>query len=168
MNSGNEPSAMIGNSVTKSRSSAFFDKLIFSLNIDDCFSRIDRDQGLLSRQKTPVGNKLGFLRRAIEEDWQIEVLFAGSLKPTASLPMKTQDKDTPGISTFRFSKMPRCRTKSFDSVGRVNNRVRIFIDLITNSSGSRIVERNEFGLGERARYGGYLSYFAFVVRQYYC
>lgn len=40
-------------------------------NADDCFSRINRAQALLSRSKTPVKNRLGFLRIAIEQNWQI-------------------------------------------------------------------------------------------------
>lgn len=48
-------------------------KAIFKKCADaqDCFSRVNRAQILLSRQKKPVENKLGFLRKAIEEDWQI-------------------------------------------------------------------------------------------------
>ena len=48
-------------------------KVIFKKCADaqDCFSRVNRAQILLSRQKKPVENKLGFLRKAIEEDWQI-------------------------------------------------------------------------------------------------
>ena len=41
------------------------------LDVQDCFSRVNRAQSLLDRQKTPVKNKLGFLRKAIEEEWQI-------------------------------------------------------------------------------------------------
>ncbi len=37
----------------------------------DCFSRINRAQAVLARSKKPVKNKLGFLRKAIEEDWQV-------------------------------------------------------------------------------------------------
>ena len=37
----------------------------------DCFSRINRAQALLTRNKRPLKNKLGFLRKAIEEDWQV-------------------------------------------------------------------------------------------------
>lgn len=40
-------------------------------DVPDCFSRVNRAQSLLDRQKKPVKNKLGFLRKAIEEDWQI-------------------------------------------------------------------------------------------------
>ena len=38
----------------------------------DCFSRINRAQAVLARNKKPVENKLGFLREAIENDWQVE------------------------------------------------------------------------------------------------
>lgn len=37
----------------------------------DCFSRLNRAQAVLSRSKRPVKNKLGFLRKAIEENWQV-------------------------------------------------------------------------------------------------
>lgn len=37
----------------------------------DCFSRINRAQALLDRNKRPIKNRLGFLRKAIEEDWQV-------------------------------------------------------------------------------------------------
>ena len=37
----------------------------------DCFSRINRAQAVLSRNKRPIRNRLGFLRKAIEEDWQV-------------------------------------------------------------------------------------------------
>ena len=38
---------------------------------EDCFSRINRAEALLIRNKKPVENKLGFLRKAIEQDWQV-------------------------------------------------------------------------------------------------
>ena len=46
---------------------------IFSKCLDeaDCFSRINRAQSLLFRSNKPIKNKLGFLRKAIEADWQI-------------------------------------------------------------------------------------------------
>ena len=40
-------------------------------DINDCFSRLNRAKGLLDRQKKPVRNRLGFLRKAIEEGWQV-------------------------------------------------------------------------------------------------
>lgn len=40
-------------------------------DVNDCFSRINRAKGLLDRQKKPIKNELGFLRKAIEEGWQI-------------------------------------------------------------------------------------------------
>lgn len=48
-------------------------RAIFSkcLDVDDCFSRINRAQALLHRSKKPVENKLGFLRKAIENDWRV-------------------------------------------------------------------------------------------------
>ena len=41
------------------------------LDAEDCFSRINRAQALLSRSKTPIRNKAGFLRKAIEQDWRV-------------------------------------------------------------------------------------------------
>ncbi len=48
-------------------------RAIFSKCLDeaDCFSRINRAQAVLYRNKRPIKNKLGFLRKAIEEDWQV-------------------------------------------------------------------------------------------------
>ena len=40
-------------------------------NTEDCFSRINRAQAILSRNKRPIRNRLGFLRKAIEENWQV-------------------------------------------------------------------------------------------------
>lgn len=47
---------------------AIFGKCV---DVDDCFSRINRAQALLARSKTPIRNRAGFLRKAIEEDWRI-------------------------------------------------------------------------------------------------
>lgn len=41
-------------------------------DMNDFFSRINRAQAILSRSKQPIKNKLGFLRKAIEENWQVE------------------------------------------------------------------------------------------------
>ena len=38
----------------------------------DCFSRINRAEAILARNKKTVENRLGFLREAIEKDWQVE------------------------------------------------------------------------------------------------
>ncbi len=38
----------------------------------DCFSRINRAEAILARSKKPIRNKLGFLRKAIENNWQVE------------------------------------------------------------------------------------------------
>ena len=48
-------------------------RAIFSKCLDaaDCFSRINRAQALLNRSKTPIRNRAGFLRRAIEDDWKV-------------------------------------------------------------------------------------------------
>lgn len=41
------------------------------LDAEDCFSRINRAQALLDRSKTPIRNRAGFLRKAIEQDWRV-------------------------------------------------------------------------------------------------
>ena len=48
-------------------------RAIFAKCLDtaDCFSRINRAEAVLARNKKPVKNKLGFLREAIENDWQV-------------------------------------------------------------------------------------------------
>lgn len=48
-------------------------RAIFAKCLDeaDCFSRINRAQSLLDRNKMLIKNELGFLRKAIEEDWQV-------------------------------------------------------------------------------------------------
>ena len=38
---------------------------------EDCFSRINRSQAILARSKKPIENRLGFLREAIEKNWQV-------------------------------------------------------------------------------------------------
>lgn len=41
-------------------------------DVKDCITRVNRAECLLARQRTPVKSKLGFLRRAIEENWQTD------------------------------------------------------------------------------------------------
>ena len=61
-------------------------RAIFSKCLDeaDCFSRINRAQAVLARNKRPVKNKLGFLRKAIEEDWQVGREKVQSLEKTTT------------------------------------------------------------------------------------
>ncbi|MBR0290226.1 MAG: RepB family plasmid replication initiator protein, partial [Selenomonadaceae bacterium] len=54
---------------TEQVSRAIFAKCLDSA---DCFSRINRAQALLDRSKTPIKNRSGFLRRAIEDDWRVQ------------------------------------------------------------------------------------------------
>lgn len=62
-------------------------------DVQDCFSRINRAQSLLERQKTPVKNKLGFLRKAIEENWQINGQPPQNLNATSeSQPVKSNEE----------------------------------------------------------------------------
>ena len=67
-------------------------RAIFAKCIDeaDCFSRINRAQGLLDRSKRPIKNKLGFLRKAIEEDWQVGRRVAKRKEPMA--PASTESR----------------------------------------------------------------------------
>lgn len=63
-------------------------------DVQDCFSRVNRAQSLLNRQRNPVKNKLGFLRKAIEEDWQI----GGGMAPrsnVASSPQQSTSNEEP-------------------------------------------------------------------------
>lgn len=41
-------------------------------DVQDCITRVNRAECLLARQRTTVKSKLGFLRRAIEENWQTD------------------------------------------------------------------------------------------------
>ena len=74
-------------------------------DVHDCLSRINRAKAILDRQKKPVLNRLGFLRKAIEEDWQINVTrspsqyYSNSPAPrrTKSL-FKDETKDIMNIS----------------------------------------------------------------------
>lgn len=66
----------------------------------DCFSRINRAQAILARSKKPVRNKLGFLRKAIEGDWQVVRATAQKADSHTSstkdqAPTSTDDSMTP-------------------------------------------------------------------------
>lgn len=50
-------------------------------NASDCFSRINRAQAILNRSKTQIRNRSGFLRRAIEGDWQVQGKLHKTKKP---------------------------------------------------------------------------------------
>lgn len=63
------------------------------LDVQDCFSRINRAQSLLDRQKTPVQNKLGFLRKAIEEDWQVNGQPAQRRNDTSESKLTTAEEE---------------------------------------------------------------------------
>ena len=69
-------------------------------SMEDCFSRINRAQALFYRQHEPVKNKLGFLRRAIEQDWQVHSLNSQESK-AAVVPQITgisnQDVPPPSV-----------------------------------------------------------------------
>lgn len=58
------------------QSLGFTEKVAFAIfkkciDVDDCFSRINRAQALLARSKMPIRNREGFLRKAIEQDWRL-------------------------------------------------------------------------------------------------
>lgn len=61
--------------------------------VADCFARVNRAQALLDRQTEPVKNKLGFLRKAIEESW------IGSRTESTELPLS--------LGGSRFGEWPK-------------------------------------------------------------
>lgn len=50
-------------------------------DVADCFARVQRAQALMIHQKRAIKNKLGFLRKAIEEEWQGNRNSAGKSEP---------------------------------------------------------------------------------------
>ena len=67
---------LVHDAIRTLKSLGFTEKVAFAIfgkciDADDCFSRINRAQALLARSKTPILNKEGFLRKAIEEDWRL-------------------------------------------------------------------------------------------------
>ena len=66
-------------------------------DVQDCFARVNRAQSLLKRQKKLVENRLGFLRKAIEEDWQIGGEPAPYLNGTASPQQSELNEELPRI-----------------------------------------------------------------------
>lgn len=63
-------------------------------DVADCFSRVNRAQSILNRQKTEVKNKLGFLRKAIIEDWQVDGKSTKRKKSSSGVSDQA-DKDMP-------------------------------------------------------------------------
>ena len=53
----------------------------FTESVADCFARVQRAQALMIHQKRAIKNKLGFLRKAIEEEWQVGRNAAGKSEP---------------------------------------------------------------------------------------
>lgn len=66
-------------------------------DVQDCFSRVNRAQALLNRQKKPVRNKLGFLRKAIEENWQMNGEPAPNRSADSSLEQSESNEVFPRI-----------------------------------------------------------------------
>ncbi|MBR1646971.1 MAG: replication initiation protein [Selenomonadaceae bacterium] len=67
---------LIHEAIKALKSLGFTEKVAFAIfgkciDADDCFSRINRAQALLVRSKTPIRNREGFLRKAIEQDWRV-------------------------------------------------------------------------------------------------
>ena len=86
-------SPLVHDAIRALQSLGFTEKVAFAIfgkciDTDDCFSRINRAQALLDRAKTPIMNRAGFLRKAIEEDWR---LYGDKYRPrrTPSRPSKT-------------------------------------------------------------------------------
>ena len=69
-------SPLIHEAIKALKSLGFTEQVAFAIfgkciDVDDCFSRINRAQAFLDRSKTPIRNREGFLRKAIEQDWRI-------------------------------------------------------------------------------------------------
>ena len=70
-------------------------------NEADCFSRINRAQAVLARNKRPIENKLGFLRKAIEEDWQVGVEKARKIEnPMTAIGNRNRTRDDDSIASI--------------------------------------------------------------------
>lgn len=96
-------------------------RAIFAKCLDaaDCFSRINRAQALLDRSKTPIRNKAGFLRRAIEDDWKV---------PGGNLERKKSPKATGFLSlseifepVLKALRTPKPAPKNGNSTPHVKN-----------------------------------------------
>ena len=81
-------------------------------NVHDCFSRINRAQGLLDRQKAPVKNRLGFLRKAIIEGWEVGGKPAKSKTPPPDLPAKDVPQKIRYLKIGK-NKMPHSQAKIY-------------------------------------------------------
>ncbi|MBR4643457.1 MAG: RepB family plasmid replication initiator protein [Selenomonadaceae bacterium] len=69
-------------------------------NVKDCFTRIATAQAVLGYQKKPVLNKLGFLRKAIEQNWQLpDTRFGNSAYTPVSVPKLGEDSEEAQIPT---------------------------------------------------------------------
>ena len=101
-------------------------------DVQDCFARVNRAQSLLKRQKKPVENKLGFLRKAIEEDWQIGGESA-SRRNVATSPQQSELNEA----------APRLKPKNL-RVGRQNipyGIAKVYIQAIRNNEHLELVRR---------------------------
>lgn len=101
-------------------------------DVQDCFARVNRAQSLLKRQRKPVENKLGFLRKAIEEDWQIGGEPASRHNVAAS-PQQSESNEEP----------PRLKPKNL-RVGRQNipyGIAKVYIQAIRNNEHLELVRR---------------------------
>ena len=98
--------------------------------VQDCFSRINRARALLERQKDPIKNKLGFLRKAIVEDWQMDGRPSASRRKSTSSSSNWSDKPMPPPKpkTFRIGrkKMPYVQAKVYAQAIKDGN----FIELV--------------------------------------
>lgn len=101
-------------------------------DVQDCFARVNRAQSLLKRQKKPVENELGFLRKAIEEDWQIGGESAPRRNGT-SAPQQSESNE----------ELPRLKPKNL-RVGRQNipyGIAKVYIQAIRNNEHLELVRR---------------------------
>ena len=101
-------------------------------DVQDCFARVNRAQSLLKRQKKPVENELGFLRKAIEEDWQIGGESASRRNGTSS-PQQSESNE----------EAPRLKPKNL-RVGRQSipyGIAKVYIQAIRNNEHLELVRR---------------------------
>lgn len=103
-------------------------------NAQDCYLRVSRAQSLLNHKKDSVKNRLGFLRKAIEEDWQAN----GSPARSSNVTSESTSERQPVEPTRR----PRCNTKNL-RVGKKTipySIVNTYIDAIRKGEHLEIVK----------------------------
>lgn len=126
-------SPLVHDAIKALKSLGFTEKVAFTifgkcLDVDDCFSRINRAQALLARSKTPVINREGFLRKAIEQDWRlfgdrrrprIRPNIATKKEPPAKELLENEMSTNEMSTNETFTKKRPRRASSTQSIGQV-------------------------------------------------